>query len=174
MKPIRNVSVLGLFVAVGVGLARPALAAEPIKVFCVARPPAADADEKTRRDQAEAPKAVEDVTSWLKSKKKEFTVVESRDAAELVIEITSRHLPKFGRRSITFDLTVGATPLGTRKAAAGGTWTNLSGQLVDALIEWTRKADQPLRAALASRPQPAAEADRTALVQWLDKFLERG
>jgi hypothetical protein len=174
MKPFRNVSVLGLFVAAGVGLARPAPAAEPLKVFCVARPPAADADEKTRQDQAEAPKAVEDVTSWLKSKKKEFTVVESREAAELVIEITSRHLPKFGRRSITFDLTVGATPLGTRKAAAGTTWTNLSGQLVGALIDWTQKADKPLRAALASRPQPAAEADRTALVQWLNKFLEPG
>lgn len=46
--------------------------------------------------------------------------------------------------------------------------------LVDALIDWKRKADQPLRAALASRPPPAAEADRTALVQWLDKFIEPG
>ena len=69
---------------------------------------------------------------------------------------------------------MGATPLGTRKAAAGTTWTNLSGQLVDALVQWTAKTDQPIRAALASRPQPASQADRDRLVQSLNRFIEPG
>ena len=58
MMLLRTLPVLGiLFGLAGPFADRPAAAAEPLKVFCVARPPAADADEKTRKDQEEAPKA---------------------------------------------------------------------------------------------------------------------
>jgi hypothetical protein len=96
-------------------------------------------------------------------------LVESREAADFVIEVTARHVPGFGKRWITFDLTLGATPLGARKVAAGGTWTTLTSALADAFVDWTRKADAPIRAALAARPSPASDADRDRLLHELGR-----
>jgi hypothetical protein len=175
MPSFRTFPVLGvLFTLVSLSAVRPAAAADPLKVFCVARPPAADADEKTKKRQAEAPKAVADVASWLETKKKAFTVVADREAADLLVEISERHVPGFGPRSITFAITVGATPLETRAVKAGGTWTQVSGNLASLLEAWARKADPQVRAALTSRPQPVPDADRAALQQSFDLILRDG
>ena len=158
-------------IAVLPGLPAPLSAVEPLKlkVFCAARPPASGADEESRKDQAEAPDAVSDITVWLRTKDKSFTLVESREAADLVIEVTARHVPGFGKRWITFELTLGATPLGARKVAAGGTWTSVTSKLAEAFVDWTRKADAPIRAALAARPSPVSDADRDRLLQELGR-----
>ena len=168
-----RVPAFGLLFAIAAlpGLPAPLEAAEPLnlKVFCAARPPDSGADEKSRKAQAEAPAAVSDITTWLKTKDKSFTVVEGREAADFVIEVTARHVPGFGKRWIAFDLTLGATPLGGRRVAAGGTWTSVTGAFADALVDWTRKADAPIRAALAARPSPASDADRDRLLQELGR-----
>ena len=159
------------FLGVLLACTRPADAADALKVFCVARPPAADADEKMKKDQAEAPLAVADITKWLKGRDKGLVLVDTREAADIVLEVAWRHLPKFGRRSIAFTVTVGDTPLGGRTASAGNTWTALAGSLVDALEEWARKGKAPIAAAIASRPKPAAEADVALLHRGLDAVV---
>jgi hypothetical protein len=148
-------------------------AADPFKVAAIARPPAADADEKAKKDQADAPKSVADVAERIKGNKKIFTLVDTPAAADFVIEVIARHQPGFGPKTITFSVKVGATSLDAHAIKLPGVWRELASNLVDAIAEWATKSDKEIRDVVAHSAQGMSDADRAAMNKTFTAILKQ-